>query len=86
MFAISMERGIHNGTLAVFFALSLLRPYELALPVAVYSIFMFGIFTMILIKRNKPAAFKHPLYKFDGATPEIYSSLGIPNGYLGKES
>ncbi|BDA77423.1 transporter [Leptospira kobayashii] len=54
--AISMEVGIHNGTLAVYVAISLLGSYELALPAAVYSIFMFktaGIFTAILIKRNK---------------------------------
>ncbi|WP_411823899.1 bile acid:sodium symporter family protein [Leptospira sp. 'Mane'] len=58
--AISMEVGIHNGTLAVYVALSLLNSYNFALPAAVYSIFMFitaAIFSLILIKRNKEVVY-----------------------------
>lgn len=54
--AISMEVGIHNGTLAIYVALSLLNSYELALPAAIYSIMMFitaAIFSYILVKKNK---------------------------------
>lgn len=53
--AISMEVGIHNGTLAIYVALSLLNSFALALPAAIYSIMMFftaGIFCFILVKKN----------------------------------
>lgn len=56
--AISMEVGIHNGTLAIYIAMSVLNSFPLALPAAVYSIIMFitaAIFSFILSKKNKPA-------------------------------
>lgn len=51
--AISMEVGIHNGTLAIYIALNLLNSFPFALPAAVYSIIMFftaGIFSFYLMK------------------------------------
>lgn len=39
--AISMEIGIHNGTLAIFIALTVLQSATLSVPAAVYSIIMF---------------------------------------------
>lgn len=39
--AISMEIGIHNGTLAIFIALSVLGNAVMAIPAAVYSLLMF---------------------------------------------
>lgn len=51
--AISMEVGIHNGTLAIFIALNLLNSFPFALPAAVYSIIMFftaGLFSFYLMK------------------------------------
>ena len=46
--AISMEIGIHNGTLAIFIALNVLQNAAMSVPAAVYSIIMFvtaGVFT-----------------------------------------
>ncbi len=46
--AISMEVGLHNGTLAIYIALSVLGIYAYAMPAAIYSIVMFvtaGLFT-----------------------------------------
>jgi BASS family bile acid:Na+ symporter len=54
--AISMEVGVHNGTLALYIAMSVLGSFTLALPAAVYSVIMFitaAIFSMILAKKNK---------------------------------
>lgn len=54
--AISMEVGIHNSTLAIYIAMSVLGSITLALPAAIYSIIMFitaAIFSLILAKRNK---------------------------------
>ena len=54
--AISMEVGIHNGTLAIYIALNLLNSFPFALPAAVYSILMFftaGIFSFYLLKTKK---------------------------------
>lgn len=54
--AIAMEVGIHNGTLAIYVALTLLKSFDLALPAALYSIVMFftaGIFSFILVKQHK---------------------------------
>lgn len=51
--AISMEVGIHNGTLAIYIALNLLNSFPFALPAAVYSIIMFftaGLFSFYLMK------------------------------------
>lgn len=45
--AISMEIGIHNGTLAIFIALNVLENAAMSIPAAVYSLIMFvtaGIF------------------------------------------
>ena len=39
--AISMEIGIHNGTLAIFIAISLLGNETMAVPAAIYSLIMF---------------------------------------------
>lgn len=53
--AISMEVGIHNSTLAIFIAVSLLKSFTLALPAAVYSIIMFftaALFSLYLSKKN----------------------------------
>jgi len=55
--AISMEVGIHNGTLAIYIAMSVLNSFPLALPAAVYSIIMFitaAIFSFILSRKNRP--------------------------------
>lgn len=49
--AISMEIGIHNGTLAIFIALTVLQNATMSVPAAVYSIIMFvtaGAFTFWL--------------------------------------
>jgi bile acid:Na+ symporter, BASS family len=40
-FAVSIEIGIHNGTLAIYIALHLLNNAEMAIPAAIYSIFMY---------------------------------------------
>lgn len=53
--AISMEIGIHNGTLAIFIALNVLQNAAMSVPAAVYSIIMFvtaGAFTFWL---NRPS-------------------------------
>jgi bile acid:Na+ symporter, BASS family len=39
--AISMEIGIHNGTLAIFIALNVLQDAAMSIPAAVYSLLMF---------------------------------------------
>lgn len=39
--AVAFEIGIHNSTLAMFIALTVLGSYELALPAAVYSVVMY---------------------------------------------
>ncbi len=54
--AITMEVGIHNSTLALYIAMTVLGSFELAIPAAVYSVFMFltaGIFSVYLAKKNK---------------------------------
>ncbi|MES2527190.1 MAG: bile acid:sodium symporter family protein [Bdellovibrionota bacterium] len=54
--AITMEVGIHNSTLALYIAMTVLGSFELAIPAAIYSIFMFmtaGAFSVFLIKKNK---------------------------------
>ncbi len=53
--AISMEVGIHNGTLAIYIAVALLGSFSLALPAAVYSVIMFftaALFSFYLSKKN----------------------------------
>jgi BASS family bile acid:Na+ symporter len=39
--AITMEAGIHNGTLAIYIALNVLNLFEASIPAALYSIVMF---------------------------------------------
>jgi len=54
--AISMEIGIHNGTLAIYIALSVLNRFSFAVPAALYSVLMFftaGAFTLLL-NRARP--------------------------------
>lgn len=54
--AISMEIGIHNGTLAIFIALNVLQNAEMSIPAAVYSIIMFltaGAFTLWLNRQRR---------------------------------
>lgn len=56
--AIAMELGIHNSTLAI--AVATVFSDELAVPAAVYSVFMFitaGAFARLMLRRNlRPAA------------------------------
>lgn len=57
--AITMEVGIHNSTLALYIALTVLGSFELAIPAAIYSIFMFltaGAFSAYLVRKNKVEA------------------------------
>jgi BASS family bile acid:Na+ symporter len=52
--AISYEIGIHNSTLAMFIALSVLNNFQLALPAALYSVSMYVtavLFGMLVLKR-----------------------------------
>jgi BASS family bile acid:Na+ symporter len=54
--AIGMEIGIHNGTLAIFLALTVLNNAAMSIPPAVYSIIMFftaGAFGYFVSKKNK---------------------------------
>lgn len=54
--AITMEVGIHNSTLALYIAMTVLGNFELAIPAAIYSIFMFltaGVFSTYLAKKNR---------------------------------
>ncbi|HEY1102204.1 MAG TPA: bile acid:sodium symporter family protein [Burkholderiaceae bacterium] len=55
--AISFEIGIHNSTLAIFIALSVLQNFELALPAAVYSVSMYITATLfgLLVLKRQPA-------------------------------
>ncbi|MES2423040.1 MAG: bile acid:sodium symporter [Pseudomonadota bacterium] len=55
--AISFEIGIHNSTLAIFIALSVLQNFELALPAAVYSVCMYVTATLfgLLVLKRQPA-------------------------------
>ena len=53
--AISFEIGIHNGTLAIFVALSVLDNFQLALPAAIYSVSMYitaTLFGMLVLRRK----------------------------------
>ena len=54
--AICFEIGIHNSTLAIFVALSVLENYQLALPAAVYSVVMYitaPLFGWLVLKRRR---------------------------------
>lgn len=53
--AIGYEIGIHNSTLAMFIALSVLNNFQLALPAALYSVSMYltaGAFGMLVLRRK----------------------------------
>ncbi len=57
--AISYEIGIHNSTLAIFVALSVLDNFQLALPAALYSVSMYltaTLFGIFVLKRRAAAA------------------------------
>ncbi len=58
--AISFEIGIHNSTLAIYVALSVLGNLQLALPAALYSVSMYITATLfgLLVLRHKPAPVK----------------------------
>ncbi len=52
--AVSFEIGIHNSTLAIFVALSVLGNFQLALPAAIYSVSMYltaSLFGMGVLRR-----------------------------------
>lgn len=56
--AISFEIGIHNSSLAIFVALSVLGSFQLALPAAVYSVSMYltaALFGFLVLRRRAPA-------------------------------
>jgi len=56
--AISFEIGVHNSTLAIFVALSVLGSLQLALPAAIYSVSMYvtaALFGMLVLRRARPA-------------------------------
>jgi BASS family bile acid:Na+ symporter len=57
--AISYEIGIHNSTLAIFIAVSVLGSFPLALPAAIYSVVMYitaPLFGWLLLRRRQPVA------------------------------
>ncbi|MGY0611211.1 MULTISPECIES: bile acid:sodium symporter family protein [unclassified Luteimonas] len=54
--AISMEIGIHNGTLAIFIALNVLGNAAMAIPAAVYSLLMFFTAAAFAWWLNRPRA------------------------------
>lgn len=57
--AISFEIGIHNSTLAIFIALSVLDNFQLALPAAIYSVSMYlmaTLFGTLVLRRSGVAA------------------------------
>ena len=57
--AISFEIGIHNSTLAIFIALSVLGNFQLALPAAIYSVSMYVLATLfgtLVLRRGAQAA------------------------------
>lgn len=60
--AISFEIGIHNSTLSLFIALSVLNNFQLALPSAIYSVAMYitaTLFGLLVLRRGRlpqPAA------------------------------
>lgn len=57
--AIGMEIGIHNGTLAIFIALSVIGNSNMAIPPVIYSLIMFftaALFGYLVNKGNKTTA------------------------------
>jgi BASS family bile acid:Na+ symporter len=56
--AVSFEIGIHNSTLAIYVALSVLANFQLALPAAIYSVSMYltaTAFGFLVLRRKTPA-------------------------------
>lgn len=56
--AIAMEAGIHNGTLAIYIALSIIGNSIISIPAVIYSILMFftaAIFGFIINSTNNPS-------------------------------
>lgn len=54
--AISMEIGIHNGTLAIYIALNVIANSAMSIPPAIYSLIMFftaAVFGFLVNRRNK---------------------------------
>lgn len=54
--AISFEIGIHNATLAIFIAVSVLDDFQLALPAAIYSVSMYltaSLFGVLVLRRSR---------------------------------
>lgn len=57
--AVGFEIGIHNSTLAIFIALSVLDNFQLALPAAIYSVSMYltaTVFGLLLTRQGRLAA------------------------------
>lgn len=57
--AVSFEIGIHNSTLAIFVALSVLQNFQLALPAAIYSVSMYltaALFGLLVLRRRTAQA------------------------------
>ena len=57
--AVSFEIGIHNSTLAIFVALSVLVNFQLALPAAIYSVSMYltaTLFGLLVLRRRQAGA------------------------------
>lgn len=57
--AVSFEIGIHNSTLAIFVALSVLQNFQLALPAAIYSVSMYltaALFGVGVLRRRTAQA------------------------------
>ncbi|RZI97816.1 MAG: bile acid:sodium symporter family protein, partial [Haliea sp.] len=57
--AISFEIGIHNSTLSLFVALSVLNNFQLALPSAIYSVAMYitaTLFGLLVLRRGAKTA------------------------------
>ncbi|HYF43798.1 MAG TPA: hypothetical protein VEA35_15325 [Ramlibacter sp.] len=54
--AVSFEIGIHNSTLSLYIALSVLANFQLALPSALYSVSMYvtGALFGLLVLRRRP--------------------------------
>ncbi|HEX2011375.1 MAG TPA: bile acid:sodium symporter family protein [Roseateles sp.] len=58
--AISFEIGIHNSTLALYIALSVLQDFQMALPAAAYSVSMYLVGTLFGLWLRRGAALSPP--------------------------
>ncbi|AEG91127.1 transporter of BASS family [Ramlibacter tataouinensis] len=57
--AVAFEIGIHNSTLSLYIALSVLDNFQLALPSAIYSVSMYltaALFGLLLLRPRRAAA------------------------------